>query len=97
MHCFSLSLDGYGAGPNQDADDPVGAGGGAIHEWFTPTRTFREMHGKDGGASGVDDDFAERGQRNIGAWIMGRNMFGPIRGARQDESWTGWWGDARWN
>ncbi len=90
---FSISLDGYGAGPNQDLANPLGVGGVALHEWFFATRTFRKMHGQDGGATGIDDDFAARGFHNIGAWIMGRNMFGPIRGPWPDNVWKGWWGD----
>jgi dihydrofolate reductase len=93
VQSFSLSLDGYGAGPNQSVDNPLGVGGMALHEWAFATQTFRRMHGMDGGSSGVDDDFAARGFANIGAWILGRNMFGPIRGPWRDESWKGWWGD----
>ena len=81
VHAFTISLDGYGAGPDQNLDNPLGVGGEALHEWVVPTRTFRKMFGKDGGETGVDDDFAARGFENIGAWIMGRNMFGPVRGA----------------
>jgi dihydrofolate reductase len=90
---FGLSLDGYGAGPNQNVDYPLGAGGTALLEWLFTTRTFQKMHGSEGGATGVDDDFAARGFSNIGAWIIGRNMFGPIRGEWPDENWKGWWGD----
>lgn len=90
---FSISLDGYGAGPNQDRDNPLGVGGMALHEWVLATRTFRKMHGQDGGATGIDDDIAARGFDNIGAWIIGRNMFGPIRGPWPDDAWKGWWGD----
>jgi dihydrofolate reductase len=91
---FSVSLDGYGAGPNQDINNPLGAGGMALHEWVLPTRTFQRMiFGKDGGTTGPDDDFARRGFANIGAWILGRNMFGPVRGPWPDDSWKGWWGD----
>jgi dihydrofolate reductase len=93
VHCFSTSIDGYGAGPNQDVDNPLGAGGMALHKWVFGTRTFRKMFGKDGGASGVDDDFAARGFENIGAWILGRNMFGPVRGPWLDDTWKGWWGE----
>jgi dihydrofolate reductase len=88
-----MSLDGYGAGPGQDLDNPLGVGGLALPEWFFATRTFRKMHGQEGGEAGTDEDFAARGFDNIGAWIIGRNMFGPIRGAWPDESWKGWWGD----
>jgi dihydrofolate reductase len=90
---FSLSLDGYGAGPDQSPENPLGVGGEALHDWFIPTRTFQRVHGKEGGTTGVDDDFAARVHANIGAWIMGRNMFGPVRGPWPDENWKGWWGD----
>ena len=90
---FSVSLDGYGAGPNQDLENPLGVGGMALHQWAFATRTFRRMFGSDGGTSGIDDAFAARGFANIGAWIMGRNMFGPIRGPWPDDTWKGWWGD----
>ena len=90
---FTVSLDGYGAGPNQSLDNPLGAGGRALHEWAFATRTFREMFGQDGGTTGIDDDFAARGFADVGAWIMGRNMFGPVRGNWPDEGWKGWWGE----
>jgi dihydrofolate reductase len=90
---FSISLDGYGAGPDQDRDNPLGRGGIALHEWALATRTFRRVHGQDGGSTGVDDEFAARGFHNVGAWILGRNMFGPVRGPWLDDSWRGWWGD----
>jgi len=93
VHSFSISLDGYGAGPNQSADNPLGVGGMALHEWAFATRTFQKMFGNEGGATGLDDDFAARGFSNIGAWIIGRNMFGPIRGEWPDDNWKGWWGD----
>ena len=93
VHGFSISLDGYGAGPNQAVNDPLGVGGGALHEWAFATRTFRHMFGAEGGSTGTDDEFAARGFRNIGAWILGRNMFGPVRGPWPDEDWKGWWGD----
>ncbi|HEV8332979.1 MAG TPA: dihydrofolate reductase family protein [Steroidobacteraceae bacterium] len=93
VHNFSISLDGYGAGPDQSPEHPLGVGGEALHEWFVPTRFFREMYGETGGTTGVDDDFAARGFQNVGAWILGRNMFGPIRGPWPDEAWQGWWGD----
>jgi dihydrofolate reductase len=92
--CFAVSIDGYGAGPNQDVDNPLGVGGHALHDWVFPTRTFQKMFGKDGGTTGVDDDFAARGFTNVGAWILGRNMFGPVRGPWPDDSWKGWWGDS---
>jgi dihydrofolate reductase len=90
---FTISLDGYGAGPHQSMDNPLGIGGEALHEWLVATRTFHQICGNEGGTTGVDDDFATRGFANIGAWIMGRNMFGPIRGPWPDEAWKGWWGD----
>jgi dihydrofolate reductase len=93
VHCFSVSLDGFGAGPNQTRENPLGAGGEALHEWFFPTRTFRQMGGEDGGTTGLDDEFAVRGLQGIGAWILGRNMFGPVRGEWPDDSWKGWWGE----
>jgi dihydrofolate reductase len=93
VQCFALSLDGYGAGPRQDRDNPLGVGGEKLHKWFYPTRTFKKMFGGQEGTTGVDDDYARRGTENIGAWIMGRNMFGPIRGAWPDHAWKGWWGD----
>ena len=94
VHCFAISVDGYGAGPDQDRENPLGVGGVALHEWVFPTRTFQKMlFGKSGGTTGIDDDFAARGFENLGAWILGRNMFGPIRGPWPDESWKGWWGD----
>jgi len=91
--CFGVSLDGYGAGPDQSLKDPLGVGGLALHDWLFPTRAFAAMHGKEGGTTGVDDDFAGRGVDDVGAWILGRNMFGPIRGPWPDEAWRGWWGD----
>jgi dihydrofolate reductase len=92
VQCFSVSLDGYGAGPNQDRDNPLGVGGFGLHGWFLATRTWHQMHGKSDGERGVDDDFAVRGFDNIGAWILGRNMFGPVRGSWADDTWKGWWG-----
>ncbi len=93
VHAFSVSIDGYGAGPRQDVDHPLGVGGMALHQWVLPTRTFRQTHGEAGGITGPEDDFAARGCEGIGAWIMGRNMFGPIRGPWPDENWRGWWGE----
>jgi dihydrofolate reductase len=90
---FSLSIDGFGAGPEQSLENPLGLGGHSLHEWFFPTRTFQRMYGEDPGTLGPDNDFAERGFNNIGAWIMGRNMFGPNRGPWSDPDWQGWWGD----
>lgn len=87
---FSLSLDGYGAGPHQSREDPLGVGGEALHDWIVPTRTFKK--GK-GGETGIDDDCAARAKGDVGAWILGRNMFGPVRGPWPDQSWRGWWGN----
>jgi dihydrofolate reductase len=89
---FSLSLDGFGAGPDQSRENPLGVNGMNLHQWAFRTRTFKKMFGQEGGETGVDDEFAARSFENIGAWIMGRNMFGPIRGPWPDESWKGWWG-----
>jgi dihydrofolate reductase len=92
---FTISLDGYGAGPDQDINNPLGVGAMQLHQWLLPTRTFqRTLFGKEGGTTGVDDDFAARGFHNVGAWILGRNMFGPIRGDWPDMDWKGWWGDS---
>jgi dihydrofolate reductase len=94
VESFTISLDGYGAGPNQSLQNPLGVGGESLHEWAFATRTFQErVLGKEGGATGIDDDFAARGFRNVGAWILGRNMFGPIRGPWPDDEWKGWWGE----
>ena len=93
VHNFSISLDGYGAGPRQSLDAPLGVGGENLHGWFVGTRFFRETHGQSGGTTDIDNDFAQRGMKGVGAWIMGRNMFGPVRGAWPDESWRGWWGE----
>ncbi len=93
VHAFAISLDGYGAGPDQRLEAPLGRGGEALHEWVYPTRTFRRLFGKEDGETGTDDDFAARGFDNVGAWILGRNMFGPVRGPWPDESWKGWWGE----
>lgn len=90
---FTVSLDGYGAGPDQDLQNPLGVGGVGLMEWFFPTRTWQKMHGHQGGETGVDDDIAAHGLDGIGAWILGRNMFGPVRGPWPDESWRGWWGE----
>jgi len=91
---FTVSLDGYGAGPGQDEQNPLGRGGADLHGWLLPTRTFQNMHGEAGkGTTGIDDDFARRGVENVGAWILGRNMFGPVRGPWPDERWRGWWGE----
>jgi dihydrofolate reductase len=93
VHSFAISLDGYGAGPNQDVDNPLGVRGPELHEWAFQTRTFRQMLGMEGGEEGLDDRFAAEGDAGIGATVMGRNMFGPIRGAWGDADWKGWWGD----
>ena len=90
---YTISLDGYGAGPNQDLEHPLGVGGEELHAWLIPTRTFQQTHGDAEGVTGVNDDFAARSFENLGAWILGRNMFGPIRGAWRDDAWKGWWGD----
>ena len=90
---FSVSLDGYGAGAEQSLQNPLGLGGRSLHEWAFGTRTFRKMFGQDGGTTGIDDEFAAHGFENIGSWIMGRNMFGPIRGDWPDHDWKGWWGE----
>ena len=93
VESFSVSLDGYGAGPEQSETHPLGIGGEDLHQWFIPTRTFQRTHGAGEGTTGVDEDFAARGFRNVGAWILGRNMFGPIRGPWPDQNWNGWWGE----
>jgi dihydrofolate reductase len=93
VESFTLSIDGFGAGANQSLDNPLGVGGSELHKWFIPTRTFQRMHGNGDGTTGIDDDFAARGFNNVGAWILGRNMFGPIRGPWPDDKWNGWWGD----
>jgi len=94
VESFSISLDGYGAGPNQSVENPVGVGGMDLHQWALPTRTFqRAVFGAETGTTGIDEDFAARGFWNIGAWILGRNMFGPVRGPWPDLNWKGWWGD----
>lgn len=100
---FSVSLDGYGAGPSQSLENPLGERGPELFQWFFPTRTFKQMHGQQdsesgdagGGTTGVDNEWAQRGMKNVGAWIMGRNMFGPVRGAWSlpDDPWKGWWGE----
>ena len=94
VESFTSSADGFGAGPNQDIDHPLGERGESLHGWAIATRTFqRHLFGSDSGESGVDDEFAARGFSNVGAWILGRNMFGPVRGPWPDESWRGWWGE----
>ncbi len=93
VSAFSVSLDGFGAGPRQDLENPLGVRGRELHTWFLKTAAFRKMHGLEGGEQGVDNDFAIQSFANVGAWILGRNMFGPIRGPWEDDSWKGWWGD----
>jgi dihydrofolate reductase len=93
VESFAISLDGYGAGPDQSIDNPLGVGGEDLHRWFIPTRTFQSVHGSGNGTTGIDDEFAARGFKNMGAWILGRNMFGPVRGPWPDYNWKGWWGD----
>jgi len=94
VESFTISLDGFGAGPNQDLGNPLGVGGTSLHQWAFATRTIQQrLLGSDRGETGIDDSFAARGFHNVGAWILGRNMFGPIRGPWPDESWRGWWGE----
>lgn len=93
IHNFSISLEGYGAGPNQDRENGLGVGGEELHNWLVKTAPFKQRYGKEGGTKDVDSEFAARGDVNIGAWIMGRNMFGPIRGEWPDDTWKGWWGE----
>jgi dihydrofolate reductase len=90
---FSVSIDGFSAGPDQSLENPLGVGGHALHDWAFRTETFQKMFGGESGSTGVDNDFAARGFRNVGAWILGRNMFSPVRGPWPDDSWRGWWGD----
>jgi dihydrofolate reductase len=93
VNSFTISLDGYGAGPKQDLEHPMGIGSERLHDWFRATRTFRETIGEAGGDTGPDEAFAAHGFENLGAWILGRNMFGPVRGDWPDDTWKGWWGD----
>src|ERR1041385_2484717 len=93
VSAFSVSLDGYSAGSRQSIENPLGVGGPELFEWFFSTRTWKQMHGHEGGSTGIDDRWARRAMENVGAWIMGRNMFGPIRGPWPDDSWKGWWGE----
>jgi dihydrofolate reductase len=93
VESFSISVDGFGAGPNQNLENPLGVGGEELHQWFFPTKTFQQnVLGKSDGTSGVDNEFAEKGFENIGAWILGRNMFSPYRGL-PNVNWKGWWGE----
>jgi len=94
VNAYTISLDGYGAGPNQDIDNPLGVGGDDLHPWLVSTRTFQQtIFGADGGTTGIDDEFAARSFENVGAWILGRNMFTTIRGPWPNLEWKGWWGD----
>ena len=93
VHNMAMSVDGYAAGPDQSLDEPLGVGARRLHEWVFETRTGREMIGETGGTEGIDDAFIARGFEGIGATIMGRNMFGPVRGPWGDSDWSGWWGD----
>jgi dihydrofolate reductase len=94
VESFTISLDGFGAGPDQDINNPLGVGSTSLHGWLMPTRTIQQkLFGSDSGETGIDDEFAARGFHNVGAWILGRNMFGPVRGPWPDESWRGWWGE----
>ena len=93
VQSFAVSLDGYAAGPDQDLQHPLGVRGPELMEWFFPTRVFQKMHGQGDGETGIDNTMAEQGFAGIGAWILGRNMFGPVRGPWPDESWRGWWGE----
>jgi dihydrofolate reductase len=93
VRAFSISVDGYGAGPAQDLEHPLGIGGPELFDWFSHTRTWHRMNGGAGGETTADDELAAQGFAGIGAWILGRNMFGPVRGPWPDESWRGWWGD----
>jgi dihydrofolate reductase len=92
VHNFTISLDGYGAGPRQSREEPLGVGGEALHDWYVATRFFHAQSGKPGGTTGIDDEIASKFGVGVGAWILGRNMFGPIRGPWPDDSWRGWWG-----
>lgn len=93
VESFTISLDGYGAGPEQSLDEPMGRGGKLLHGWAFQTRTFRAMFGMEGGGDGIDERFARRGFDNVGAWVLGRNMFAPSRGPWTDDGWKGWWGE----
>jgi dihydrofolate reductase len=93
VQSFAVSADGFGAGSHQDLQNPLGMRGPELFEWFFATRVFRRMHGETDGETGVDNEMAERGFAGIGAWILGRNMFGPVRGPWPDENWRGWWGE----
>jgi dihydrofolate reductase len=92
VRAFSISVDGYGAGPDQTRETPLGAGGEELHDWLVNSRSFKLLYGGEGGTTGIDEDYASRAMTGLGAWIMGRNMFGPVRGPWPDDSWRGWWG-----
>jgi dihydrofolate reductase len=93
VRSFAVSIDGFGAGPDQDLQNPLGVNGPELMEWFFSTRVWRQMHGEPDGETGIDNEIAESGMAGFGAWILGRNMFGPVRGPWPDESWKGWWGE----
>jgi dihydrofolate reductase len=93
VNSFAVSLDGYAAGPRQSLEAPLGIRGPELFEWFFSTRTWKQMHGDEGGSTGIDNEWAQRSMENVGAWILGRNMFGPVRGPWPDDSWKGWWGE----
>lgn len=93
VNSFAVSLDGYAAGPHQSLEAPLGIRGPELFEWFFSTRTWKQMYGHEGGSTGIDDEWAQRGMENVGAWILGRNMFGPVRGPWPDDLWKGWWGE----
>ena len=93
VHNLATSLDGYSAGPDQSREEPLGVGGESLHEWIFVTRAWRARNGEEGGEEGVDNDFLVAGDEGIGAHVMGRNMFGPIRGSWGEDEWKGWWGD----
>ena len=93
VRSFSISIDGFGAGPDQSLQNPLGIGGETLHEWFIPTKTFQQMFAGEEGVTGPEDDLAREGMSGLGAWILGRNMFGPVRGPWPDDDWRGWWGE----
>ena len=93
VNAFSISVDGFGAGADQSRENPLGRGGEALHDWFVPTRGFQRVYGREGGTTGIDDEMGKGSMDNLGAWIMGRNMFGPVRGEWPDLEWKGWWGE----
>lgn len=93
VNSFTISIDGFGAGPDQTLEIPLGVGGESLHDWMVTTRTFQQLYGGEDGTTGEDDEFTAGGFKNIGAWILGRNMFGPVRGSWPDDHWKGWWGD----